>query len=306
MIRPLNGVRRRGKGLGSWLLAGLIGAPLLVGGSEFGGSNYMPGFYGDFYMASLGGAGVYFSNFLGYSHATGKGAASDMVLEMPGLIGVTDQSVLGGRYLWAFYPSLMYSNTHFAETASAPRRFTESIGPGDMYFVPVGVAWEFGDWSVVAFEGLVMPTGVYRPSRDVVLGRNSWAFDSNVMATRLFDGGAYEISFDVGYMVNTQNPNTDYRTGSEFHFDYLLGYHFSARGAVGVAGSYYAQTERDSGPGVVGAPVLGQSATVGPALMYTFPLGQREVSVAAKWLHEFTANNHALNDYILVRTVLAF
>ena len=277
------------------------------GASEFGGSNYVPGFYGDFYMATLGGAGVYLNNFLGYYHAAADGVSSDMVLDMPGIIGVTDYQILGARYALAVFPAAMYSNSRTSGSAGSGRRFTEQAGLGDMYVVPLALSWQGEDWSILAFQGIVPPTGTYAANRDLNLGRNSWSFDSNVSVTRLFAGGAYEVSANVGYMVNTQNAATDYRTGSEFHFDYLLGYHFTETVGVGVAGSYYTQTEADSGRGVPAFPVNGESATVGPAAMYTFRGdGGREVTVSVKWLHEFGVNNHTAGDYLLVRTILAF
>lgn len=270
---------------------GLILLPGITVGAELGGSNFIPGFYGDFGMAQLGGAGGYLNNFLGYYHAEG----SDMLLDMPGLIGVTDWRMLGGRYAFAVYPAVMYSRS--GQHAQG--------GYADMYIVPLAWSWQSGDWSVLAYQGIVPTSGVYRANRAVSLGRNYWTFDSNVAVTRMFAAGHYELSINLGVMVNTQNNATDYRTGSEFHADYLLGYHLGHGLALGVAGSYYLQTESDSGRGV-GAVVDGEATTLGPAVMYTFKPGDREVTVSVKWLREIAANHHPPGDYLLVRSVLAF
>lgn len=278
-----------------------------VHASEFGGSNYVPGFYGDFYMAVLGQAGVYLNNFMGYYHAAGGGDSSDMLLDMPGLIGVTDYRVLGARYALALFPAAMYSNYRTGATAARPGRFTEQAGAGDMYVVPLALSWQGPGWSVLAFQAVVPPSGNYSARRDLNLGRNTWSFDSNVSATWMFDRDTYEISANLGVMANTQNADTDYRTGTEFHFDYLLGYHFSPAWALGVAGSYYAQTASDSGQGVPPFVVDGAFATLGPAGMYTFKTGGgREVTVSVKWLHELGVNNHLSGDYLLVRTIFQF
>jgi hypothetical protein len=270
---------------------GLILLPGMTVGAELGGSNFIPGFYGDFGMAQLGGAGGYLNNFLGYYHVEG----SDMLLDMPGLIGVTDWKFLGGRYALAVYPALMYARSgHHAQG-----------GYSDMYIVPLAWSWQSGDWSVLAYQGVVVPSGFYGAQRAANLGRNYWTFDSNVAVTRLFDDGTYELSVNLGVMANTQNNATQYRTGTEFHADYLVGYHPNSAWALGVAGSYYLQTESDSGRGV-GTVVDGEVATLGPAVMYTFKAGEREVSVSVKWLREIAANNHALGDYLLVRSIMAF
>lgn len=281
--------------------------PCLATASEFGGSNYMPGFYGDFGMASLGPAGFYLNNFLGYYHASANGTGGDMLLDMPGLIGVTDWHALGGRFAWALYPAGMYSNATFAATPTSPRKFTEQAGAGDMYVVPAALNWEGEGWSLLAFQGIVPPSGNYSASRDLNLGRNYWSFDSNLSVTRLFAGGDFEFSGNVGIMVNAQNPATDYRTGTELHLDYLLGYHLNPVVSLGVAGSYYTQLEADSGKGVPDFLADGEAATIGPAAMATLKVGEgQELNLAAKWLHEVTASNHTPGDYVLVRTILGF
>ena len=294
----------RQSGTRSGLLAGLV-LTASASASEFGGSNYIPGFYGDFQMAVFT-PGLFLNNFLGYYGVEGNGISSDMVLEMPGLMGVHEFDSLDGRYLWAIYPAAMYANYGVAATATRDSTFTQRAGPGDMYLVPLGWTWDDDDWAVTAFQGIVAPTGSFSNSQTVNLGRDYWTFDSNVMGTWMFADKAFEISVDAGFMLNTQNDATDFHTGSEFHFDYLLGYHPAPAWALGVAGSYYTQIEGDSGRGAPPLLIDGESATLGPAVMYTFKAGVREVSVALKWLHEISVNNHLPGDYILMRTMFQF
>jgi len=61
-----------------------------------------------------------------------------------------------------------------------------------------------------------------------------------------------ELSFNVGLMVNTINPATQYQSGTELHSDYMLGHYFSDDLGLGIAGSYYRQVSADTRSGAVG------------------------------------------------------
>jgi hypothetical protein len=81
----------------------------------------------------------------------------------------------------------------------------------------------------------VAPTGQYqRPDSDnnndiVNIGRNYWGLDPIWALTYLGDTQSpipgLEASAKFMYWFNTQNSATDYRSGDEFAFDYLVGYH---------------------------------------------------------------------------------
>jgi hypothetical protein len=57
------------------------------------------------------------------------------------------------------------------------------------------------------------------------IGRNYWTFESAVAFTYLSDGG-FEISNIFLYDINTENNDTHYKSGQEFHFDYTVGKKF--------------------------------------------------------------------------------
>jgi hypothetical protein len=59
----------------------------------------------------------------------------------------------------------------------------------------------------------------------------------------------FEVSAAPGFTFNWENPDTDYRTGTEFHVEFAVLEHFSQKFAVGVAGFHYQQITADSGAG---------------------------------------------------------
>ncbi len=105
----------------------------------------------------------------------------------------------------------------------------ERGGAGDMYGVPISLSWQWKELSFVAFEGIVVPTGAYDKDRLLNAGRNSWTFDNNFGVTWNPDDGKYDFSMMFGYMVNTENNATKYRTGDEVHVDYSAGYYIFYR-----------------------------------------------------------------------------
>ncbi len=270
--------------------------------AEGGGSQYLPGFYGDFGMATTPAAGTYMSNFFGYNWAENKDAESSLLFELPGVLHITESKILGANYWFGFFPYAL----HTTYTDKATGKEYGRGGAGDMYGVPAILSWKFDDLSIMTFEGIVPPTGAYSKDRILNAGRNSWTFDSNVGVTWSPDNGKYDLSLMFGYMVNTKNNATDYRSGDEVHIDWNVGYFLTDALGIGVGGSYYRQVTPDTGLGVPLNTVEGEASTIGPVITYTMKMGEKDVSFSAKWLHEYDVNNHIPGDYVILRTVFGF
>lgn len=277
----------------------------LVYAAEGGGSEYLPGFYGDFGMAMTPEPGYYLSNFLGYSNADNGNAGNSLLFELPGIVAVTDTKIFGGTYWFGFYPYALHTQSN-STAANGSKVQAARAGAGDMYAVPFELSWQWDTVSLVVFNGIVLPTGSYDKDRSLNGGRNYWTFDNNIALTWLPFDGAYELSLDLGHMVNTENGATHYRTGDELHLDYLAGYSLSKNVSVGIAGSYYRQITADSGSGVPVDAIQGEFSSIGPAMMYNIDIGEQTVFFSAKWLREYNVNNHIPSDYVILRTVLKF
>lgn len=264
--------------------------------SEGGGSNYLPGFYGDFAMAVMPKAGTYFYNFFAaYRDRTGDTAT---ILEMPGVEQVSDTRFFGGRYFAGIFPGLVA--TWDNNGAINHSRF----GIGDAYLLPVGLSWEFGAVTVSAFEGLIAPTGYYQKG-DVNPGRNIWTFDHNLMFTASLPG-RNEFSFTLGYMNNLENRATHYTSGDEVHVDYLFGHYLDDNLALGVVGSHYKQVTKDRVRNDTIIMPLSQASTIGLAVMFAPKLAGRDVTLSLKWLQEFNVTGRMPQDYLVFRALFAF
>ena len=274
------------------LLLGLSGA---TSATEGGGSNYLPGFYGDFAMAVFPDQGTHFNNF--FAGWGDRSANTGTLLEMPGVLHVTGKQVLGGNLIVGLYPALMGA---LDDTGKHQGRF----GLGDFYLVPFALNWRWGKLTALAFEGVVAPTGRFTKN-EFNLGRNVWTFDHMLLLTYELPANN-ELSMAIGYMNNTVNPATHYQSGDEFHFDYTLAHNLEGGFGVGVVGSYYKQVTADHAPRPFDAPPYSEAATIGPALLYTPKLGGRDVAMSVKWLHEFNVTGRAPNDYLVWRVFLPF
>ncbi len=278
--------------------------PTAGNAAEYGSSQYLPGFYGDFGMATTPASGTYLSNFLGYNWAENKTDEATLLFELPGVMHVSETKILGGTYSAGFFPYVL--RNAYTTKNDGIKREMERGGAGDMYGVPISLSWQWKELSFVAFEGIVVPTGAYDKDRLLNAGRNSWTFDNNVGVTWNPDDGKYDFSMMFGYMVNTENNATKYRTGDEVHVDYSAGYYVLPSLGIGVTGSYYRQVTADSGTGVPADTINGEYSSIGPVVTYTVKMGDRDVSFSAKWLHEYDVNNHIAGDYAILRTGLKF
>lgn len=283
----------------------LLIAPLSCLAAENGSSSYTPGFYGDFGMAVAPAPGNYVSSFMGYNTSGDDGNGSNMLFELPGVIRVTETKIAGGNYWVGFFPNVLYTDS-VSSTAGGSKNRASRGGAGDMYALPIALSWQWHELSILAFEGVVLPTGSFEKTRGLNSGRNYWTSDTNLGLTWLPKGTNFDLSVMLGYMVNSENLATHYRTGDELHFDFMGGYYLTPQFGLGIAGSYYRQVTPDTGSGVPANLALAEYNSIGPALMYTVKMGQKDVMFSVKWLHEYNVNNHIPGDYAIFRTIFQF
>jgi len=103
-------------------------------------------------------------------------------------------------------------------------------------------------------------------------------------------------------MFNTENPDTDYETGTEFHVDFVANQFISETFALGLRGYYYSQLTGDSGAGATLGDFESESFALGPGLVWT--VGR--FTLLGKWLHDFSAENRFESDYVTLTVAWTF
>ncbi len=105
-----------------------------------------------------------------------------------------------------------------------------------------------------------------------------------------------ELSAAAGFTFNAENPDTDYKTGTEFHFEAAAVQNFSKSFGIGINGYYYDQVTGDSGAGARLGDFEGRVAALGPVVNINFELCKIPVSTSLKYFHEFDVENRLEGD----------
>ena len=175
----------------------------------------------------------------------------------------------------------------------------DSFDLSDIAFIPFQMNWSSGLWSFKLSESIVAPTGGYDTSGSDLanLGRNYWSFDTVGAVTWFNPESGTEVSIAPGVMINTENTATDYKTGTEFHLDFVANQFVSESIAVGLRGYYYKQLTGDSGSGATLGDFKSESFAVGPGFVWIPKSGGGRFTVLGKWMHDFSAENRFESDY---------
>lgn len=290
--------------------------------SEHGRSTYSPGTVGDFSMAVLPEAkGLYLRTELwtysGRNSYQELGGALDVEADLdagvciPRMTWVSGWTFLGARHGVNFSLPLVYVDSDARVTrqlpgqpASISRVQGSRLSFSDVYLAPSVLEWKIGAWNVMWLETVVIPSGSYDSDESVNVSRNHLALNSSLAATWRHPNGGPEVDIRASYLVNAENPATDYRTGDELTLDGIVAWRLDARWSVGVAGYVYQQLSGDRGEGAVLGDFKGQSWGAGPLVRYISTVGDRRIGWVAKWLHDFDATRRYEGDMLFLAATL--
>lgn len=297
----------------------LLSKPLTVYASEGGSSYYYPGAFATFAVAVDPDAGTLFTNQTLYYHAKVDKAVlqgrvnlsldATAVYNYFGGFYTLGDPVLGGKLqlggaVPVGYVSLKsgIDTTLLGSHDISDRDFNigDSLLLGALY-------WNTGDFHFKLGEMVFAPTGAYNTSNLANVGRNYWGFDTSCAATWLSSKTGTEISVMPGIMFNTENNATDYKTGNEFHMDFMLNQFLAKNFALGAQGYYYKQLTGDSGSGTElvdfkGEPhglgdFKGESYGFGPALLWQPGFDNGKLTLIGKWIFDSHHENRMKGDY---------
>jgi hypothetical protein len=235
------------------------------------------------------------------SGRAGAGLTASALYEYMAGAYVFEQPVLGGRLqLAAAAPVIatlgITATLTIPPFGSLSRNVTDT-GFGDILLTPFAFYWSFGELNVKLAQFVVAPTGHYDVNSPVNVGRNYWAFDTQFGVTWFHKATGTELTVLPGIMLNTTNPATDYKSGNEFHLDFMANQFLAPTLALGAQGYWYKQIDGDSGSGAVLGPFMGESFGLGPALLWTPEFLQGRGAIVLKWLHDISNTNRLNGDW---------
>jgi hypothetical protein len=194
-----------------------------------------------------------------------------------------DVPVLGGRLNSNIAVPTIYQQLHIAPGDFAKSGLTNiDIGVFQVGYNTGSLHW--------FYEGDVfLPGAAYNKTDILNIGQHNYATGPVAGFTYLPHRGAWEASSKLLYLVNFHDPNTHYRGGNEFVWEYDGMREISRRAAVGVNGYFYRQTTDDFQNGLrVGDGNRGRDLAVGPEVRIHFG---HHSGLAVKYIRDTLVEN---------------
>jgi len=301
-------------------LAALVAVPIAATAGEGGTSHILPGANATLMDLPPTSPGFFFKpmylNYQGDVSArvpTAAGIVANLDVEANTLVvgggyGF-DTPILGAHFsIAAFLPYTWLDISGNSEALGGARVNSEVSGFGDMTIAPL-MAWKSGDWQYDFLMPIYAPTGSYELGRLGNPGLNYWTFDPIGGFGYSNAKSGFNAAVHVGLALNTENDDTQYKSGNLLHLDASIQQIFplgSGFANVGLEGWYFQQVSCDSGAGATLGCFKNRTAGIGPVLGYIHPIGQQKAIFEFKWLPELDTKNRLNGDYIWLKMVYKF
>jgi len=308
------------------LVALAILVPLSAYAEEGGSGHYMPGGAASFVDALPGKPGLAVANYFNFYDAS---AGISRQLPFGGLVtaGIdataysdtvvalyqTPLKLLGGYYaLGVAIPYIWMEVKGTVTTATGTLKVRDTAnGIGDITLYPFMLGWTGlnGNLKYDARLGIYAPTGYYKKGRLANVGKNYWTFEPAVSVSYISSKIGLELSAFAGMDFNTENNDTDYRSGTQFHLDLTVAEHLPLFGGViglGGNGFYYQQITGDSGSGARLGDFKGRTLGIGPVLSYATKIWKKDLVAEVKWLPEMDVEKRLKGDILWFKLGMAF
>lgn len=303
------------------VLASLI-LPVVAQGAEGGTGHYVPGALGT--LIDLPPTQPGWVVEAAYMHYGGDASADIPVagLDAARLDVDADAFLLGGFYTFAlplegafyslggFIPYVWMDARASIDTALGnAKRHDSHSGVGDITLIPGMFAWKSGFWQLNALLPIYAPTGDYDEGRLANPGLNYWTFDPTIGGSYNNEKIGFNAAFHVGIALNTENTDTNYKSGHQAHLEASLqqllpvGPGFLG---LGTEAFYLQQVTGDSGSGARFGNFKRRTVGIGPVLTYVLPIGENSLVAEARWLPELETKRQLEGDYLWFKLVFQF
>jgi hypothetical protein len=230
------------------------------------------------------------------------GIDADAYINMPTALWVAPGKVWGGYVALSTTAVIGWKDVSAGATLSGPGGGSVSVNIQDdatHFGDPVlgaALGWHEGNWHWNIGALLNVPIGYWEKGDITNIGFNRWAGDVTGAVTWLDMKSGVELSGAAGFTFNAENPDTDYKTGTEFHLEAAAVQNFSKSFGIGINGYFYDQVTGDSGAGARLGAFEGRVAALGPVVNWNFEIGKVPVSASFKYFHEFDVKNRLEGD----------
>ena len=164
------------------------------------------------------------------------------------------------------------------------------VSYGDLY-PTFKLKWNSGVHNYMVYGAGDIPVGDYNSNRLANLGIGHGAIDFGAGYTYLNPATGTEFSGVGGVTYNFKNPDTQYQSGIDLHFDWGVSQFLSKQVFVGFVGYAYQQITDDFGQAAILGGFRSRVFGVGPQFGYIFKIGENQAFLGVKGYGEFAASN---------------
>lgn len=226
------------------------------------------------------------------------GVNADVYYNIPTAIWVAPGKVLGGNFALSALIPIGWKNVSAGLAAGGA--ISANVSDSDAAFgdpvLGAAIGWNEEKWHYNIGTLLNIPVGFWEKGNLANIGFNRWGLDVTGATTYLDTSTGLEVSTAVGFTFNGENPDTDYRSGTEFHLEGAVVQSLSKEVGLGINGYFYDQVTGDSGAGAHLGSFEGRVAALGPVLNWNFQFGKLPVSTSWRYFHEFDVKNRLEGD----------
>ena len=225
---------------------------------------------------------------------------------------------MGKKWSYAMSATIPWVSMEVAaDVAASPgdnvrsvRRSDRESGLGDIVLMPLMFNYKVNPDLNTNFRlAVYAPTGDYEVGRLANLGKNFWTVEPTAAVMYFGQKNGIEASLFFGMDFNTENSDTDYKSGIQAHLDGTLAQHFPLWGGLagaGATGFWYQQISDDSGEGANLGGFKARAHGIGPVLSYATKIAGQDLIAELKWLHEFDNRNRLEGDTVFFKVLTKF
>lgn len=268
--------------------------------TENGASTYPLG-ADTFFAGALPPPGTYMLGYYQNYHASkfvdqnGDSSIPDFGLNVnvyvPRLVWVTDKTVFSGNLAFHIIQPLVDIR------ASAAGHTDSKFGFGDTNLA-TAIGWHHGSHNYTTGLEVTVPVGSYDKNKMANSGNNYSTIRPMIGYSYL--DPHWDASTKITYNYNTENNDTNYKSGQFFAGDYNLSYRVFPNFAIGIQGYALKQVTGDKFNGDdIG--FKGQVFGIGPGILYK---GRKGWSIEARYITETAVENRPKGDVAWLRLVI--
>lgn len=174
------------------------------------------------------------------------------------------------------------------------------FGLGDILVEPFLLAWHGARYDSAVGFGIYLPTGNFDEDEPASPGKGFWTGMLTAGATWYFDDQkTWSASILSRYEIHSEQEDTDFTPGNDFHFEWGLGKTLAKVWDVGLAGYCRWQVTDDSGPGGTGNDHE-RAYAAGPEVSVFMPPWGVGVSLRSLWEFENQLNSQGNITTLLI------